>query len=157
MPEFGASLLEESLVGSFLVAREGREHFGWHWAGRVHSGEVEGTDGRVHPALEGGRGGEDPICGGPGLEERVWDYVTGFGKEAVSELGQLDLLGVVEGGGAGFCQEAFMCPVHLHRAVQGLVQIALEVANMRWVMEVAEVEEVVREDARFPKLERGDG
>jgi hypothetical protein len=45
----------------------------------------------------------------------------------------------VEGGGAGFCQEAFMCPVHLHRAVQGLVQIALEIANMRWVMEVAEV------------------
>ena len=89
--------------------------------------------------------------------KRVWDYVTGFGKEAVSELGQLDLLGVVEGGGAGFCQEAFMCPVHLHRAVQGLVQIALEVANMRWVMEVAEVEEVVREDARFPKLDLARG
>ena len=50
-----------------------------------------------------------------------------------------------------------MGPVHLHRAAQGLVQIALEVANMRWVMEIAEVEEVVREDARFPQLEEGDG
>ena len=64
MSLFGASLQEESLVGSFFVVGEGREHFGRHWAGGVRAGDVEGTDGRVHPALEGGRGGEDPICGG---------------------------------------------------------------------------------------------
>ena len=80
-----------------------------------------------------------------------------FRKGGGIGIGPVGPAGCGGGGGAGFCQEAFMCPVHLHRAVQGLVQIALEVANMRWVMEVAEVEEVVREDARFPKLERGDG
>ena len=78
MPIFGATLLEESLVGSFFVMGEGREHFGRHWAGGVRAGDVEGTDSLVHPALEGVRGGEDSICGGPGLEERVWDHVTGL-------------------------------------------------------------------------------
>ena len=81
MSLFGASLQEESLVGSFFVVGEGREHFGRHWAGGVRTGDVEGTDGRVHPALEGGRGGEGPVCGGPGLEERVWDYVASCRQE----------------------------------------------------------------------------
>ena len=90
----GAALLEESLVGSFFVVREGREDFGRHTAGGVQAGVVEGADGLVHPIFEESRGGKGPVCGGPGLEEKVWDYVAGFREEAVTELGQLDLLGI---------------------------------------------------------------
>ena len=43
-----------------------------------------------------------------------------------------------------------MCPVHLHRAVQGPIQVTLEFGDVRWVVEIAEVWEVVREYARFP-------
>jgi hypothetical protein len=139
VPRFGAALLEEAFVGSFFVVGEGRQHFGRHWAGGVRAGVVKGADGLVHPALEGGRGGEGPVCGGPGLEERVWDHVTSFREEAVTELGQLDVLGVVKAGGASFREKAFVCPVHLHRAVQGPVQVALEVVNMRRVVKITEV------------------
>jgi hypothetical protein len=48
VPFFGAALLKKSLVGSFFVVGEGREYLGWHWAGGVHAGVVEGADGRVH-------------------------------------------------------------------------------------------------------------
>ena len=61
------------------------------------------------------------------------NIIIGFGEEAVSELGRLNLvnlLDVEEGGGAGFCQKAFVGPVPLHRAVQGPVQVALELVNM---------------------------
>jgi hypothetical protein len=61
VPFFGAALLEESLVGSFFVVSEGREHFGRHWTGGVRAGVVEGTDGLAHPTLEGGEGGEGPV------------------------------------------------------------------------------------------------
>ena len=109
----GAALLEESLVGSFFVVREGREDFGRHTAGGVQAGVVEGADGLVHPIFEGGRGGKGPVCSGPGLEEEVWDDVAGFREEAVTALGQLDLLGVAEWGGASFREKAFVCPIHL--------------------------------------------
>ena len=69
MPIFGATLLEESLVGSFFVVRESREDFGRHWAGGVRAGVVEGADGLVHPVLEGSTGGEGPVCGGPYFEK----------------------------------------------------------------------------------------
>ena len=135
----GAALLEESLVGPFLVMREGREDFGRHAAGGVQAGVVEGADGLVHPIFEGGRGGKGPVCGGPGLEEEVWDDVAGFREEAVTELGQLDLLRIVEWGGASFREEAFVYPVHLHRALQGPIQVTLEFGDVRWVVEIAEV------------------
>ena len=57
MPFFGAALLEESLVGSLSIMWEGREYFGWHWAGEICAGVVEGADCRVHEAFEGGGGG----------------------------------------------------------------------------------------------------
>jgi hypothetical protein len=98
VPFFGAALLKKSLVGSFFIVGEGREYLRWHWAGGVRAGVVEGADGRVHPAFEGGRGSEGPVRGGPGLKEKLWDHIIGSGEEAVSKLGQLDLLGVVEGG-----------------------------------------------------------
>ena len=66
------------------------------------------------------------------------------------EAGQLDLLGVAEWGGASFREKAFVCPIHLHRAVQGPVQVTLEFVDVRWVVKITEVQEVVREDARFP-------
>ena len=119
--------------------REGREDFGRHAAGGVQAGVVEGADGLVHPVFEGSRGGKGPVCGGPGLEEKVWDHVAGFREEAVPELGQLDLLGVVEWGGASFREKAFVCPIHLHRAVQGPVQVTLEFVDVRWVVKIAEV------------------
>ena len=111
----------------------------------------------MHPVFEGSWGGKGPVCGGPSLEEKVRDHVASFGEEAVTELGQLDLVGIVEWGGASFREEAFVCPVHLHRAVQGPIQITFEFGDVRWVVEIAEVWEVVREYARFPQLERGDG
>jgi hypothetical protein len=58
VPLFGAALLEESLVGSFFVVREGRKDFGQHWAGGVRAGVVKGADGLVHSELEGSTGGE---------------------------------------------------------------------------------------------------
>ena len=70
MPFFGAALLKVPLVGSFSILRgKGRVYFGWHFAGGVCVGVVEGADRRVHTALEGGGGGEGPVCGGPDLEQ----------------------------------------------------------------------------------------
>jgi hypothetical protein len=67
VPFVGAALLKLSLVGSFSILGEGREYFGWHFAGGVCPGVVEGADCRVHTALKGGGGGEGPVCGGPDL------------------------------------------------------------------------------------------
>ena len=57
MPFVGTGLLKESLVGSLSIMWKGREYFGWHWAGEVCAGVVEGAGRRVHTAFEGGGGG----------------------------------------------------------------------------------------------------
>ena len=74
MPFVGAALLKVSLVGSFSILGEGREYLGWHFAGGVCTGVVEGADRRMHMALEGGGGGQGPVC----VVDQTWNNRCGI-------------------------------------------------------------------------------